>query len=433
MEVLDKKFTGIDKESEMLLEKYSFGVGDRFGHQGKAQLQGIMQAASRGVEIVPVWNKSNREHTIIGTDPQDVRRGADAAVKAAGWHHSYYVDADHIHLENVSGFLKPSNFFTIDVADYIGQRAGADRIGAFVSQHAPYTGRLRIPGIDGTFDVSRQQLEAIANKYLNAIVEAGKIYRHIASVKGAGTFVTEVSMDENNVPQTPVEVFFILAAIAQEGIPAQTIAPKFTGSFHKGVDYVGDVKQFAKEFEQDIAVIALAVKEFGLPENLKLSIHSGSDKFSIYASINKALKKFNAGLHLKTAGTTWLEEIIGLAIAGGEGLAIAKHIYEEGYRRFDELCAPYMTVVEIERDKLVSPKTVNGWGAEDFANALRHDVSCPQYDIHFRQLMHLAYKIAAEMGEEFINALEEHEDSIAPCVTANIYERHIKPLFIEQD
>jgi len=111
-------------------------------------------------------------------------------------------------------------------------------------------------------------------------------------------------MDETDQPQKPVEMLFILAAIADEGVPARTIAPKFTGRFNKGVDYVGDVSQFAKEFEEDLAVVAFAVKEFGLPEDLKFSIHSGSDKFSIYQPMKKAMKKFNAGLHIKTAGTT---------------------------------------------------------------------------------------------------------------------------------
>ena len=100
-------------------------------------------------------------------------------------------------------------------------------------------------------------------------------------------------MDESHAPQTPVELLFILAAIAAEGIPAQTIAPKFTGRFNKGVDYVGDVSQFARELREDVAVIAFAVGEFGLPENLKLSVHSGSDKFSIYGPIREALAEFD--------------------------------------------------------------------------------------------------------------------------------------------
>ena len=180
-------------------------------------------------------------------------------------------------------------------------------------------------------------------------------------------------MDETDSPQTPPELLIILAALADEEIPVQTIAPKFTGRFNKGVDYVGDVGQFEKEFNDDLAVIAFAVKQYGLPDTLKLSVHSGSDKFSIYAPIRRALGRFNAGLHLKTAGTTWLEEVIGLAEAGGDGLALAKEIYAGALDHVDELCAPYATVIDIDRKKLPSAATVNGWSAEQFVSALRHD------------------------------------------------------------
>jgi hypothetical protein len=225
-------------------------------------------------------------------------------------------------------------------------------------------------------------------------------------------------------------MLFIIAAIADDGIPAQTIAPRFTGRFNKGVDYVGDVSQFAKEFEQDLAVVAIAVKEFGLPDNLKLSVHSGSDKFSIYGRINKAVKKFGAGLHIKTAGTTWLEELIGLAMAGGDGLAIAREVYSEALSRIDELCRPYATVIDIDREKLPSLAEVERWDGQRFAAALRHDQSCEAYNPNFRQLLHVAYKIGAEMGERYLTALAEYEDIIARNVTENIYERHVKPVFM---
>jgi hypothetical protein len=414
----------------MILEKYSFGIGDRFCRQGKAQLAALMKAKQQGLDITPVWNKSAREHTIIGTTPQDTRKEADEAVAACGWDGSYFVDADHIGLGNVDDFIESSDFFTLDVADFIGKAAAKSDVDSFVRKHKKYVGSLTIDGIDDTFDITEERIQTIASKFLLAVEEAGKIYRHIEAARGADNFITEVSMDETLLPQTPVEMFFILAAIAAEGIPAQTIAPKFTGRFNKGVDYVGDVTLFAKEFESDLAVVAFAVKEFGLPENLKLSIHSGSDKFSIYGPIAKALNKFGAGLHIKTAGTTWLEELIGLAMAGGDGLAIAKEVYAKAVSRIDELCAPYATVVDIDREKLPAPKIVERWGEEVFAAALRHDQSCEAYNHHFRQLLHLAYKIAAEMGPRYSNALAKYEDIIARNVTQNIYERHIRPLFM---
>jgi len=415
----------------MKLQKYSFGTGDRFGHQGKAQLQAIIQADKEGLQIVPVWNKSHREHTIIGTSPGDVREEADEAVKAMQWDKPYYVDADHISLKNVDLFIESSDFFTLDVAEDIGQKAREQDKSAFIEKYSKYLGSMAIPGIETPLKITEQRLEEIADKFLLAVQEAGKIYRHIASEKGDDNFITEVSMDETDQPQSPVEMLFILAALADEKIPAQTIAPKFTGQFNKGVDYVGDVTQFAREFEQDLAVIAFGVKEFGLPENLKLSIHSGSDKFSIYKPINEALKKYDAGLHIKTAGTTWLEELIGLAQAGGDGLAIAKKIYTKALSRFEELRKPYAAVVDLKKQELPSPDVVDKCTSDEFSASLRHDRFCKLYDPNFRQLLHLAYKIAAELGGEFTGALEEHEEVIARNVTENIYNRHIKPLFMD--
>ena len=415
----------------MILEKYSFGIGDRFCHQGQAQLSALMKAKDQGLSITPVWNKSHREHTIIGTNQADTRQEADDAASACRWNGPYFVDADHIGLGNVNEFIESSDFFTLDVADFIGKTAGNADVNSFVQKHKKYVGSLAIDDIDETLSIAEERIRAIADKFLLAVRQAGEIYRHIEAAKGADTFITEVSIDESDQPQTPVEMFFILAAIADEGIPAQMVAPKFTGRFNKGVDYVGDVAAFAKEFEEDLAVVAFAIREFGLPENLKLSIHSGSDKFSIYGPIAGAIKKFDAGLHLKTAGTTWLEELIGLAMAGGDGLSIAKEVYAKALPRFDELCGPYTTVIDIDRAKLPAASEVDKWDEQRFASVLRHDQSCELYDPNFRQLLHVAYKIAAEMGTRFSDALAKHEDIIAQNVAENIYERHVKPIFIE--
>ena len=414
----------------MPLGKYSFGIGDRFGHQGKAQLAALLKAQAAGAEITPVWNKSHREHKIIGTEPGDVRNEADAAVAACGWQKPYFVDADHIGMANVDAFIEASDFFTLDVADFIGRPAAEADVEAFAGRHQRLIGTLEIAGIAEAFDVTETQLKAIAGRYLVAVQEAGKIYRHIVARKGADSFVTEVSMDETDAPQTPVEMLVILAAIADEDIPARTVAPKFSGRFNKGVDYVGDVAAFAREFEQDLAVVAFAVKELGLPEDLKLSVHSGSDKFSIYGPIRRALAKFDAGLHLKTAGTTWLEELIGLASAGGEGLVIAQEVYAKALARMDELCGPYATVIDIDRAQLPAADEVAAWDGPTFASTLRHDPTCGRYNASFRQLLHVGYKVAAEMGSRFREALETYEETIAEHVTTNIYERHIRPLFL---
>src|ERR1043165_3514604 len=108
----------------LTLGKHSLGVGDRFAHQARAQLQACLLAAERGTEVIPVWNKSNREHITIGSEPASTRIAADAAVQALNWTKAYHVDADHIRLETVGRFITHSDFFTIDVADSIGKPAG---------------------------------------------------------------------------------------------------------------------------------------------------------------------------------------------------------------------------------------------------------------------------------------------------------------------
>ena len=413
----------------MQLEKYSFGVGDRFAQQGEAQLKAIIKAKRKGVSFVPVWNKSNREHQIIHSSPADTRLEADKACEALNWKDSYYVDADHINLNTVDAFLDHSNFFTLDVADYIGGEVGQEEIDKFLEKSASYVGELKIPGIDEPFHITKEDLERIARQFLGAVKEAAAIYTHIAAAKGADNFIAEVSMDEVENPQTPVELFFILQMISLYKIPAQTIAPKFTGRFNKGVDYVGDAAQFRKEFEQDLLVIDQAIKLFGLPENLKLSVHSGSDKFTIYPIMGELVRKYDKGLHVKTAGTTWLEEVIGLAMSGGEALEMAKRIYSIAFNRQDELCGPYSTVIDIDPSTLPLPAEVAHWSAQKFADTLRNIPGHPEYHPGFRQLIHVGYKVAAEMGDEYLEMVRKNRAVVGEQVIINIYERHLCRLF----
>ncbi len=414
----------------LTLAKYSVGVGDRFAHQAQAQLRACILAAEQGVEVVPVWNKSNREHTIIGSEPAGVRAAADAAVKQLRWNNSYHVDADHIRLDTVERFLPACDFYTIDVADSIGQPVPQNAVKIFATRHPEFLGTITIPGVSAPFTTTAADVERVAAKYLKAVKDASAIYNKIAWAKGSDNFIAEVSMDETDAPQTPLELLFILAALANEGVRVQTIAPKFTGRFNKGVDYVGDVAQFEKEFRDDLAVIAFAVQQFRLPANLKLSVHSGSDKFSIYPIMRQAIRDAGAGLHLKTAGTTWLEELIGLAESGPDGLTLAKEIYAKALIKKDELCAPYASVIDIDPAKLPSAEAVNGWTAEEFTGALRHDQSNPAFNPAFRQLLHVGFKVAAQLGDRYLKMLEACEVAVSRNVTTNLYDRHIKPLFV---
>jgi hypothetical protein len=417
--------------SNMLpIGKFSLGVGDRFAHQAKAQLSAFLMASEHGVAVFPVWNKSNREHRIVGSEPSSVRGAAAAAVSELGWKLPYFVDADHITLSTVDRFIDSSDFYTLDVAEAIGQPVPDAGVKRFLDAHPELAGRIVIPGIGEPLSVTRDYLEHTTRKYLFAAQEAGRIYRHIAQRRGARPFVTEVSMDETDEPQTPAQLLVILAALAGEEVPVQTVAPKFTGRFNKGMDYAGDVAQFEREFHDDLAVIAHAVRSYALPAGLRLSVHSGSDKFSIYGPIRRALHEFGAGVHLKTAGTTWLEELIGLAEAGGDGLAVAKEIYCEAYAHREELCAPYAAVIGIRPARLPAPSEVQSWAPEQYTSALRHEQSNPCFNPDLRQLLHVGYKVAANMGGRYLTALERYQETIARNVTHNLFERHIKPLFV---
>jgi hypothetical protein len=262
------------------------------------------------------------------------------------------------------------------------------------------------------------------------VADAAGIYRHIAQHKDPGQFVTEVSMDETDSPQTPPELLLILAAIADAGIPIQTIAPKFTGRFNKGVDYVGDVDRFEtgipRRYRRD-RLRRAALWPRRQPETQRA--FRQRQVFHLWP-IRRALRQTGAGIHVKTAGTTWLEELIGLAEAGPEGLATAKEIYASAYEHCDELCAPYAAVIDIDRSRLPSSRGSRRWTSEQYASTVRHDRRNPLFNPHVRQLLHVGYKVAAKMGERYTRMLDACEESIARNVTVNLYERHIEPLFL---
>lgn len=413
----------------MNLEKFTFGVGDRFAHQARAQLRAFEMIAKDGVEVIPVWNKSNREHTFIGSEPSSVLAAAKAAISEARWNKGWHIDADHIRLETVDRFIEPSDFFTIDVADSIGQASSPSDIDQFVARHPELVGTLSISGLSEPISISRSDVAEVARKYLKACEDAGSIYRYVANKKGEDQMFAEVSMDETDAAQTPRDLLIILAALADQKIRLQTIAPKFTGRFNKGVDYVGDLVQFEREFRDDLAVLRFASQQYGLPSGLKLSVHSGSDKFSLYPIIRRCIAEFDAGLHIKTAGTTWLEELIGLCEAGGDGLQLSQEIYAYSLDHIDELCGPYASVIDIDRNALPSTTEVESWSGPDFASVLRHIPNHPQFNANVRQLLHVAFKVAAKAGKRYTDLLKANSEIVGKQVTDNLYLRHMRPLF----
>jgi len=368
------------------IERYSIGAGDRFGRQGAAQIAAVRKAREKGVDVAIVWNKSNREHLLTGTKPADQGAAATQAIKETGWDGPWYVDADHIGMTTVDRFAPYCDFFTLDVADYIGKSAAPEAIEAFAAKHANLPATIGIPA-----RLDAAAIRAAAGRYLYAVDEA---------------------------------------ALADAGVPVQTLAPKYSGRFNKGVDYVGDIPAFFKEFEADVRVAKWSAEAFGLPKGLKLSIHTGSDKFSLYKGIGEIIRKEGAGVHLKTAGTTWLEEIVGLAESGGDGLVMAKEIYRAAYDRFDEVVAPYVEVIDIDRKRLPSPDEVDRWDGPALVAALRHVQSDKRFDPGMRQLVHVGFAVVAAMGQRYFEALDRHKAAVSRNVTLNLWERHVVPLFI---
>ena len=171
--------------------KYTFGVGDRFANGAHAQLKAFIAAKELGIDITPVWNKSNREHDIIGSQPQTTRDAADKAVADLGWTGEYLLDADHINFSTVDRFLAPCDFFTLDVADDIGTPADPEEVTAFIERHPELIGKIQIEGIEAPLVITRSLVGKTANQFLKATQKAKAIYDHIVAAKGTD-FVTEV-------------------------------------------------------------------------------------------------------------------------------------------------------------------------------------------------------------------------------------------------
>ena len=411
------------------IPRFTFGSGDRFGHQGKAQLKAVLDARATGIDIAPVWNKSKREHHYIGTVPRSLRIEADEAVEALGYDGPYFVDADHININTVDEFLECSDFFTLDVAENLGHPpADADTAERYRSALLKL-GEVRLYESADALVFDENTADAIVNGYGGSVEAAKKLYERIAAARPDGDFVIEVSRDETETPQGPRELLGILCMVAEEKIPAQTIAPKFTGRFNKGVDYVGNLDRFRAEFEADILAVSYAVSRLGLPEGLKLSVHSGSDKFSIYPVIRELVAKHSAGLHLKTAGTTWLEEVAGLAEAGGEALEFVRNLYIQALEQIDALAGPYASVLDIDTEQLPSAEEATLWDSAQVVAMVAHEQGEPRYNPSLRQLFHVAYKLAADAGDEFTTLLEKYAPIVNRRVYDNLYRKHIQKVF----
>ena len=368
----------------------SFGFGDRLG---LATLGHI--AAVKNTGLAPIFaQQSVRENARTGRTPQQVMDDAKRAVEAAGWDKPWGADADHLKtVDDLPLFVSAGyTFFTVDPGAHVDNAADADSLSvlrekakgqAWDELSALYLSENGETGY-GKFE-SESLLRALV-KYGRAISHTIAMYRRLSELKDAFDF--EVSVDETDAPTTPLEHFFIANELTRAGVKFTSLAPRFIGRFEKGVDYIGDPSinsgQALAALDAEMAKHATVTAQFG---TYKLSLHSGSDKFSVYPLI---VKHWGSRLHVKTAGTSYLEALRALAMAEP---ALFECIWTLGLERYDTDRATYHVSADpaLVAAGLTLPALLD--------------------DFHAREILHVTFGSAlTEFGAEIKSALVRHAD-----------------------
>jgi hypothetical protein len=308
----------------------SFGFGDRLGLATPGHITAV-----KGTGLAPIFaQQSVRENARTGRTPQQVMDDAKRAVEAAKWDAPWGADADHLKtVDDLRPFVAAGyTFFTVDPGAHVDNAADADPVSVLQEKAAGqnwdelsvlYLSTNGEAGF-GKFD-SESLLRALV-KYGRAIQHTVGMYRRLSELKDVFDF--EVSVDETDAPTTPLEHYFIANELTRAGVKFTSLAPRFIGRFEKGVDYIGDLAALDAEMAQHAAVTA----HFG---TYKLSLHSGSDKFSVYPLI---VKHWGSRLHVKTAGTSYLEALRALAMTEP---ALFQRIWALGLKCYDTDRATY--------------------------------------------------------------------------------------------
>lgn len=303
----------------------SFGFGDRLGLATPGHVAALRHST---LNIQPIFaQQSVRENARTGRTPQQVMDEAKRAVEAAGWEAPWGADADHLKtVEDLPPFVSAGyTFFTVDPGAHVDNAADTDPLSVLQEkargQNWDELSTLYLAGNGeagyGAFD-SEKLLRALV-KYGRAISHTIAMYRRLSELKESFDF--EVSVDETDAPTTPLEHFFIANELTRAGVKFTSLAPRFIGRFEKGVDYIGDLAALDVELAKHAAVTA----HFG---TYKLSLHSGSDKFSVYPLI---VKHWGQRIHVKTAGTSYLEALRTLAVTSP---ALFERIWALGLERY---------------------------------------------------------------------------------------------------
>ncbi len=392
--------------------KTTFGFGDRLGLATPGHIQ-----AARPAGIASLFaQQSVRENARTGRSPQQVVDDAMWGAFQCGWREPWGADADHLKTTNdIAPFIGAGyTFFTVDPGEHVDNDAPADTAEALKAkvQALPWDvlsdsyENLRARYIGKTFDaaglqitLTEETLLRAAAKYGKALAHAVRMFREIARQRG-GAFDFEVSVDETELPTDIAEHFYIANELARSSVRATSLAPRFIGSFEKGVDFIGDLKALRENLDQHAAV----ARHF----NYKLSLHSGSDKFSVYPLIAASTRGF---VHVKTAGTSYLEALRTFTQVNPR---LFREILTLARERYPIDRATYHVSAEVERVP---------------ASSELSDAQLPQLLNEFdsREVLHVTFGSALHQYRREIYATLETNEQEYAATLARHFKKHLEP------
>jgi hypothetical protein len=393
----------------------SAGCGDRLG----LATPGHVRAARQFTGIAPIFaQQSVRENTRTGRTPQQVMDDAMWGLFQEGWRESWGADADHLKTpDDVDEFAAAGfTFYTIDPGDHVDNSAHtassntvADKVQALPWGALEDTARdMEQRYLDRAISVeafpmtlTRDVVYRAAAKYGRAIAHTTRMYRHLVERMGDTPFELEVSVDETETPTSPEEHLFIASELQRLGVEWVSLAPRYIGRFEKGVDYIGDLDVFEAELAQHAAI----ARAFG---PYKLSIHSGSDKFTIYPIITR----LTGGLvHVKTAGTSYLEA---LRAVGQVDPPFFRQILALARERYETDRATYHVSAQLGK-----VPALDALDDADLPDLLE------QFDA--RQVLHVTFgSVLDQFGERLLATLQQHEEVYYGMLETH-FQRHLAP------
>ena len=393
----------------------SAGCGDRLGSATPGHIRAV-RAVGR---VAPIFaQQSVRENARTGRTPQQVMDDAMWGVFQEGWRLPWGADADHLKTPaDIDAFVAAGyTFFTIDPGAHVDNAAHTDPFARLsqkytelpwdVLEDSPDGMRRRYLGqacAAGAFTCSytEESLLRAACKYGRALAHTAAMYRHLQHVKGARPFELEVSVDETETHTSALEHLFMARELRRLAVEWVSLAPRYVGRFEKGVDYIGDLDAFDADIAQH-AEIARALGPY------KLSIHSGSDKFSIYGTIAQRTGRL---VHLKTAGTSYLEALRAVAHVAP---ALFRDILALAIEHYDTDRASYH--VSADAARVPRPETLSDG-----------DLPALLDDFHGRVVLHVTFGSALErFGPSLSAALDAHEEAYYTGLQ-NHFEKHLRP------